>query len=721
MNFDRQPTRALTPSQGTRALINALLFVVGVATTMSASADAAMSTGPASSLVLSVDHSKPLAIPMTADVLDRVAGDGVIILLNNYDVTPFSRRSRKTLEIALNSPLAEGDYRLEIVRFTADGLSELLFQRRLTLRPIQKSASADLRASVFYRAQQSDKDDFAATVRTLSDAALRLQASRSDHAGSLSFSADVQYRSDESKLISGDTVAMPNFLAESQTTLGEKTLTLAAGHQRFGGQAVPANSLVLDQFRRRGLSLAIADASGDNQLTVFASSSEPLVSINQDILVSRNRRERTVGAALRFSPIPMAPQKLQLTASYLDGQSVLEGTSINYDTGLFEATDLTYGGETGSVGLSSTWWNGGLRFEAEEAFSDFDADGLDVGNAKRKDTARSLRVTAASEGDWAPDPDSTSQRRRWRFELSRQIVGPDFYSIANVGLPGDLDTTAALIDASGDRWRFESAWVSAVNDVDDRLEQPRQKVTERTASLYLHPAHAGEAGHNSSPLRRMLGQPSLGLRVKLADRHQPLEDALLTGQEIDDETRELGVSLDLVKPTSQWRFEYSAVDYDNRAALEVLGNTLLFTPASDNRNRFATVQFSYRPSERIMLSPVLQWSRFHERETTGQQRAINYGVQSSFHWLDGRLKTDINYASNTQRSTSAFDSLASQRYGSAQLDVIATYKAWLPTGSRPGVDLSLRTNWNVNRSNLQRNDARYQVLLGIQIHWQARR
>jgi len=222
-------------------------------------------------------------------------------------------------------------------------------------------------------------------------------------------------------------------------------------------------------------------------------------------------------------------------------------------------------------------------------------------------------------------------------------------------------------------------------------------------------------------LSSLLGDPSLGVRLKLSDRYQPLADALITGQELDDETFEYTVALDWVRPASQWHAEYSAVEFDNRASREVLGNTLLFAAPSDSRNRFATLQFSYQPTRSVTLAPLVQWSRFKEAETSTEQQVVNYGLQSTIHWLAERVTTDVNDAHNTQKSTAGLDTVFTQRYGTSQFDVLTRWRALLPKERMPGIDLSLRANWNVNRSSLQRNNARYQVMLGIQIHWQAGR
>ncbi|MFK7731930.1 MAG: hypothetical protein AB8B48_09980, partial [Pseudomonadales bacterium] len=468
---------------------------------------------------------------------------------------------------------------------------------------------------------------------------------------------------------------------------------------------------------------------GSNSITVFASSSEPRISINENLVSPRNRSERSAGATLRFSPFTNAPEKLLVSATYLDGRSVLVGTGINYTTGLFENLEVAYGGESTSIAASSSWWQGALQFQFEEAFSDFDADGIAIGEGKRSDSARSYGATARSNGDWAITSDNALGLKQWRAHLRRQVVGPDYYSMGNLGLPGDLDTREIALDANGANWQLQSAWVSATNNVDNNQALPQQTVINRSVLLQLTPRRRSPDTTLPSDLSRgltnvladVLGEPSLALRMNFSDRYQPLEDALLTGQELDDETRDYTLTLDLVKPSTQWRFEYSRVEYDNLATLEVLGNTLLFAPASDSRNRFATVQFSYRPNDNIMISPLVQWSRFNEKDTTSAQQAVNYGMQSSIRWLDGRMTTSLNYASNAQKSTSAFDALSVQRYGNAQLDLLTTWQALLAKNNRPGVNLSLRTNWNVNRSSAQRNDARYQVLLGIQIHWQARR
>lgn len=679
------------------------------------------STASPATLNVSLRPMQPLQVTVNPELLAGLGDPGYAVLLNHYDVTAFASASGNMLQITLDYTLEQGDYLLQINRSNALTPASTVFEQRLRVSPVVTRVSGEIRGSVFHRAAQSDRADFIGSVRTLSDAALRLQAERLNHAGSISLAADIQYRSDSSQVVDGDKITLPNYLLQAKRNLGEGQASFTAGHQEFDWQQGGAQGLVLDQFRRRGISLSLQSSDESNGVSVFASSSEPLISLNQSVLIPRNRSDRSAGAILRFSPLLESPERLQFSATYLDGQSVLRGTGIDYTTGLFNLRERVYGGTSSSLAVSSTWMSGAVRLVAEKAISDFDADGLANGEGARKDSASNVQLAASSAGNWAIDEPTLLGLRQWSMRLRRQIIGPDYYSMGNLSLPGDLDTLEAGFDASGAAWQFQSAWISATNNVDNRNTLPTQKVTERSASLLFLPAQASNQSNPQIGLSRWLGRPSLGLRLASSDRFQPLEDALLTGQELDDETFEYALTLDLVKPNSQWRVEYSEVDYDNLASLEVLGNTLLFAPISDSRNRFLTLQFTAMPSENFTVSPLLQWSRFNEKDTATSAQLLNYGLQSSVRWLEGRASTELNYTNTTQKSTTAFNGDAAQRFGNSQLDILTTWRAWTPKPNRPGIDFSLRATWNVNRSNQQRNNARYQVLLGFQFHWQARR
>ncbi|MFK7733054.1 MAG: hypothetical protein AB8B48_15650, partial [Pseudomonadales bacterium] len=211
---------------------------------------------------LSLNVSNRISIPLEATLVSGVAENRFTVLLNNYDVTPFSSASGAKLHIGLETALEAGDYIIQIRKISPDNTSQTVFEQRITLHATTASASGEILANAFYRAQESDKDDFLGAVRTLSDAALRLQAQRATYRSSVSISADIQYRSDSSNLVSGDNIALPNYLVEAQRTLGATQVMFAAGHQNFSWDDQRGGNLVLDQFRRRGVSVGLKNANG---------------------------------------------------------------------------------------------------------------------------------------------------------------------------------------------------------------------------------------------------------------------------------------------------------------------------------------------------------------------------------------------------------------------------------------------------------------------------
>lgn len=661
---------------------------------------------------ISLQRGEPLTLRFDAPLaeLDHTGNASRAVLLNGYDITAFATLATDTVRITLDSPLQQGDYVVAVQQIDAQGQALLLFERLISLSLIETSASGSLLGNYFHRATESDREDFAGTVRSLSEAALRLQASRGSATSSITASADVQYRSDAQTNLNGTEFELPNYLVEAQRTVGSSELTLAVGHQNIGSE-----SLVFHQFHRRGISAGLATGDGSGSFSVFSSSSEPTVSYSDNLVVPGSREERSSGANLRFSPISDKPEALQIFAGYIDGESQLVGTGINFETGLFETQQTAYGGKTWNVGLASQWRNGALALRAQYAGSDFDADGFDVGEASRSDSAYSVSITLDNRGDFPPGLAQQLGIDQWRIALRSQTVGPDFYSLANITLPGDLSTHALDVELVRGSFRINSGWLTTQNNVDDRADIPDQKLTNAHFNLQYSPVMREPVAGPWS----WLGTPTVGVSLARNTRWQPLEDAMLFGQVLDDETLDYGLRLDFQHQRYQWHAQYSAVDYNNAQRGDSVSGFYLAPPRSDSQNRFATLQVSYRAAAQFSLSPTLQWSRYEERDSNNTQEALNLGLQTSLSLFDNRLTLDVNYASNEQKNATYYDGLFLQRTDAAQFDALVTWRAVTPRGRRPGVNFSLRGNWNLYRSNVQNNNEAYQVLLGIQIDWRS--
>lgn len=662
---------------------------------------------------IELDAGQPLTLEFNAPLAEQLDTSTRAVLLNGYDITAFATLTVNSLHIALDGPLQPGDYVVSVQQFGASGDSNLIYERQISLFTVDTSASGALLGNVFYRGLESDKEDFAGTVRSMSEAALRVQAQRVSASGSVTASADIQYRSDAGNNIDGNEFELPNYLVEARRAIGSSQLKLSIGHQNIG-----ESGLVFDQFHRRGFSVDLASSDGNSGLSVFSSSSEPLASYRKSLVVPSNREESSSGANFRYAPFSDAPKALQINAGYIDGKSLLFGTGINYETGFYETFLTAYGGKSWNVALASQWLSGAFQFRAEYAGSDFDADGFGKGQEEHRDSAIAWSVLLSDQGDISLGLADFFGVHQWSLALQQQRVGPNFFSLGNITLPGDLDTQQVELELVRSNWRLNSSWVATTNNVDDRADVPDQKIEGSKVNLQYTPVLADP----SIGLWSWLGRPALGLRIGHSARSQPLEDALLTGQELDDETLEYGLSFDFQHQNFQWRFEYSLVDYDNAAHTETLNGFFLSQPRPDNRNRFATLQFSYRASEQFSITPTVQWSRFDESDTSNTQESLNLGMQTTLRLFEDRLLLDINYSSNKQENLTNFDGLLSQRYDNAQFDALATWRAILPRRGRPGINFSLRTNWNVNRSRVQNNgqsnDESYQVLLGIQLDWQ---
>lgn len=655
------------------------------------------------SLQTAQDSNTPLNVQIR-DISNQLSTGGVIqATLGSYDISPLVTYTGAQLSFYLSGAVETGRYPLKAKLLMPDGQSIVLVEDTLTVGQASWTTQSDLRSLGTYGTADSDSDEFAEKVRRLSESALRFQANRQSGQTQISSSADIQHQSNN-QTMSGDKLEVANFHlgVSRETAIGNLGLAI-------GNQSVEQQGLVFNGFNRRGIRASISEADAQYHASAFVINTDPTVSSKDNLLLAGTQREQSHGALFDFSVIG---NHLRIGGGYINGQSELLGDGIQYSTDFIEteAEPTVYGGKSWSLIANSTWLDEALFLEAEKAWSNFDADGLDKGDDEQRASADRYRFNLKSYGILQPllAPIGVNY---WEINWQQQTVEADFFSIANIGLPGDLRTDQATLQLAWQRVQMSLGYLKTRNNVEKDIDLATQQTRQRQFSLQYTPAVSARAW-----LTQFLGQPSLAYTYSETDRIQRQEDALLSGYNLDDATREQQISASFQHDSVYWSIQHSQVDFNNHATSLESGGLIFFLPGPDTENRFTTLNLSYTPTPGFSLSPSIQWASYKEFGAATQQDSLNAGLNSRASLMQDRLTIDVDYNLSDQKTQYAAG-FPGQDYQTQIASLMLSWKAIKAAHNNAGLTVSVRQIWNQQKNTDQPVYNSYQILLGLEIYW----
>jgi len=652
---------------------------------------------------VNLDESDTLAIPLNPAGVEALSQGEVLAVLGDYDVSSLLSYENGTLFIHHNGALDAGRYTLRVT-VENENSHRVLAQQNLLFYRSNWRTDTQFTNSSSYELNSEQNDGFSENIRRLNELALRSQAQlQSKHFGILT-RLDIQHRSDANTL-SGEKLEIPNFLVNVEKSMRFGDLGLA-----LGNQLIEKNNLVFNGFNRRGVSTSITGADNRYSLSTFYINTDPEVSANDNVLIASDKEERSNGALAEFSVLKSHPEKLRVSAGYIDGQSVLNGIGLSYADGFLEGEDQTsYGGQSWFVSVESLLFNHALNLELERAGSNIDIDGFGVGEQKQSDKAHKYALQLNSQGVFQNTLSFTGLQQ-WNITAQRQKVGANFYSMANIGLAGDLETTQTAFNGAWSQIQLTLSLLDVSNNVDDSED----RATQRTKQSQVYVSYSPQI-NNEDSLWLLVGQPQFSFQYGLTNRDQDIDDALLVGYDINDETQDYQLSASFQKGSVSWGLQYGDTQFTNDAALETPDGFLLFSTSPSTKNRFVSVNLQYSPSARFSISPTLQRSHYQEQNSPNDQVDLNFGLQANTSFLNDRLQVYVNH--NLAKQESRFGEAPQQRYQSEQSSLAVNWLAKEAKQQNAGIKLSLSGTWNQQTSSFFDSQDGYQILIGFEMYW----
>jgi hypothetical protein len=117
-------------------------------------------------------------------------------------------------------------------------------------------------------------------------------------------------------------------------------------------------------------------------------------------------------------------------------------------------------------------------------------------------------------------------------------------------------------------------------------------------------------------------------------------------------------------------------------------------------------------SDRISLSPRIQYNRLDDRDNGVATRTVTAMLGASAALIPGKLDASLNYALNRERADD--DSLDNDSYS---VDALLNWTLVQPRENRPGLSLFASGSYFDDRNATGSNMDLYQIFAGLRIGW----
>lgn len=653
------------------------------------------SLGAASSVASTIavaPDAATIAVPLSVPASDTRT---LLVELDGYDVTDVALRNEDALLLPTRTlDLTPGSHALRILAADASGNIDTLAEHVLEVEAGGRQSSARWNAllGTAYRIDEDPAASFAGVQEDNQRGFLELDAQTQTSRWGLRAAGAALYDTARETSPDGAEWQSPGYelQAARRFDAGAASVTLGDDDIEFG-------NLLFNSFTRRGLR---ADASAFGELLqaqVFSLYSEPRTRLDEDVLPS-NEEERAIGGYTMLSPLSRHPEWLRFTAGYVDGEGTLNGATVST---LDPAT--LYGGEAWNAAIDSWTLGTSLWLHLEYAESRFDSDGIGQGAAASADDAQQIVLQLGSGGTLAvPGLDE------WVLGWQHQEIGPRFFSMGNLLLPGDLRLDQGYLRLGWQGLRLGADVVSQHSDVDDdplrpRHDSMREFVTASYTPLQIDP--------ESAPWR-LLGTPTLVAEFGRVTFVQPDSDALIAGYDLDSEQRTSAFGVDFGGSYLSFGVRYAEIRFDDRSQALIVDDLPVYEPQADTRERTLSVQLAWNPSSRFMLAPQYQRSELDTDGVSTAGRNDLWGLQCQTELVAERLWLQASYSETRDRLTNEDVLIPEEELASGSGAANLIYRMRGANGGWPAID------WQLGGQYLDSDfDDSWQVYLGFELNW----
>ena len=665
----------------------------------------------------------PLSVPLAE-------GDQLAVELDGYDVTALLSCTAGDCQLALPVPLSAGMHPLRAMIFYDNGDIATVLEARVhvaggdssesleepgllpehmpddTVAPsLGNGSTMHVRQSISalfssgYRLAEKQPDNYRGIPRLASNGGLSYRGSGESPDWRWDAELDAIYDSLSANNPDGDQWVLPNYrLAASRGTgLGRQGVAL-------GTYNLARENLLFSAYQRRGAVVSVGDEVGSPlKLDVFALQSEPVTGYKNRLGYPNNPQERSSGALLTFSPWQDEPQLLQLSSGLIKGETSDSGT------GMWSPDEQTrYGGDTWNLAVDSYLGDNSLWLHADYARARFDSDGIGYGQGERSDSAHEL-LAQFNSGSWLP----AGPFDQWSLTLQNKQVGLDFFTLGNLGLPGDVQLNRASWLGYLGNVQLEAEIAQETNNVDGRAEVASQTLDRQLFSIYYFPMVDAEA----LPWR-LLGVPSLNAALTQTRRRQDREDAQVVGYDLNDRTIERLAGISFYHNRWNWSVQQTWQDTQDYSTPVEQQGFVVYTPPSDQRNRFTTAQVGFMPVDGLSISTNWQWNKLQHTDDDNLSRSTGQGLDLAWQIVPQRWRLNASYFRGHDSTRFGSEDFLGDDLRQQTANLQLTWSVAQPRALQPGIDWFVKTSYaRLDSALFNQGMEDWQLLLGVDLRW----
>lgn len=592
--------------------------------------------------------------------------------VDNIDVTATIEVSNDFATFRPPQPLAPGLHSFRLVEYLIDGdIVELgYWEIEVRSSSLYQEASTNVQGSLSgYRGIADDLPDDESADSFEADGSLVVDATISDKAWALAANADFLLNSQAFEPASDRKIELGEYLVNGQKGIFQANM---------GNQNVGSDSLMMQNFRRRGLSASADFSNMNSRLSGFALNTQQTTTFD-DFLGFDDSDNRVKGLLLEAQPFTDNPEYLYMSAGYISGKGSTDGIATG---------SLSPASEGSTIGIvaDSYLFSSQLRIRAELADSKSDFDGSGA-LQEVSDDAHHLLIKYSPK-QWVTDSSSVD------IGLEKKRVGTFFKSLANPGLPSDKELTRAFTNTTWQQFSVDASFAREEDNVADLDTIPTVKSNVTDISINYSPDWDIS----------FLGNSSYSVAFNQTRKREKDRSAAVVAAPTNNEVASITVSANFAYTDWNWLLTYGS------------GNNEDFTDVDiDTEQDFAELVFNFPVGSRLYFSPGARREEIKDTDNsvTLTNVLFNLGVNAIIvqDKLTATLNASLNQSDATDDTTDRNDT------------VVAVQSVWSiqqQRGHIPALDAFITANYSKtdDKLNPQLNAEFYQVFLGLTLTYQ---
>jgi len=598
-------------------------------------------------------ESIKIALP---DNFDEQMLSSIVIEIDAVDISEMLQFDSKHIIYTPALAMTADTHELKITRYQKDGSIKELgvwnFNVRMSQLVEKYSFAADTQLNGNYRVDEKNTGS-PLPARLQSDANSQIGFKIQNGYWYADAQFDLNYTSDKENRPTKRTIENSEFLVN----IGNKYINAKIGHQNVG-QA----SLIMDNFRRRGVSVEGKIPSIHSQVTGFSLSSRDISGFGHGLGVS-DRQQRVDGYSFSSSPISDSPQLLNLSATWISGRGN-DGDNFIYEFENVEDpnTPITASekGTAWSLATESLLFEDKLRIHAEYAETKFDFNPLDNFSAE-KSHAENILINYTTVID---------NGISWNAGANYQRIGTFFKSLANRGLPNDKQLSKLF---AGVEWQTANVQLSS--------EQQRDNL-DNLAQLPKTLSNLDSINLNWSPQLQnnetWLGTPTFSFSYNKQRQYQNSSPSDYDFPATNNDVINWQASSSFNYQTNSWGLTLMDTDFTDHSGVQ--NNSKI-----QSVNLFTNLIFA----ENITLSPSIQFDQTKDLITQFTSIGLTYSLQSSFSFIPQKLEGSMSVVYNKNETS---DLLTRGR--NLAFDLALNWRVREATPNQLGIEIALTGTYN---------------------------